>query len=229
MMANYQRKLSSQSLATNFGGKNTGTIVITLENAQNDLMSDVHEIGGFEWQVLPPEPQNPDFLVIVCNQQCKELWHCEAKIQMCSCRSYDYDYDQQPTRKHFFNSYNKFGIKFKFDELAYYPITLNINIEVLWSAHNLLELDADLYVQYNGKAAMVAVNRTFLTAYSNYFRNLFTGDWKEKKDLLVNTADGKLVRQIKENSDFNLAAFTFMLNAMHIFGPTLLKIIPFPR
>jgi hypothetical protein len=58
-----------------------------------------------------------------------------AKIQMCSCRSYDYDYDQQPTRKHFFNSYNKFGIKFKFDELAYYPITLNINIEVLWSAH----------------------------------------------------------------------------------------------
>lgn len=68
-----------------------------------------------------------------------------------------------------------------------------------------------------------------MTAYSNYFRNLFTGDWKEKKDLLVNTADGKLVRQIKENSDFNLAAFTFMLNAMHIFGPTLLKIIPFPR
>jgi hypothetical protein len=122
---------------------------------------------------------------------------------------------------------------------------------------SLLELDADLYVQYNGKAAMVAVNRSvsyfsiissfsihlidcftfypylfqFLTAYSNYFRNLFTGDWKEKKDLLVNTADGKLVRQIKENSDFNLAAFTFMLNAMHIFGPTpaLLKIIPFPR
>ena len=238
MMTNYYRKLSSSPLATNISGANAGTIAITLENAQKEVRSNVLEIGGIEWQVLPPEPRNPDFLVIACNQQCKELWHCEAKIRVAQICSRGINHAFQPyvycqklgqVHKHCFNSYNKFAVKFKSEPVCY-PIIVNITIEVLWSAHNLLELDADLYVQYNGKGAMVAVNRSFLSAYSNYFRNLFTGDWKEKQDLPVSPAiDGnKPVRQIKEDPDFNLTAFTFMLNSMHIFGPTLLKMIPFP-
>jgi hypothetical protein len=70
----------------------------------------------------------------------------------------------------------------------------------------------------------------FLANYSRYFNNLFFGDWNEKKKQSSSTsAEADNLREINENdTHFDVTAFTFMINAMQVMGPTLPKMLPFP-
>jgi hypothetical protein len=70
----------------------------------------------------------------------------------------------------------------------------------------------------------------FLAIHSNYFNNLFCGDWREQSKPGNSAASSELenLRQLNEDEHFDMTAFQFMINATHVMGPMLTKELPFP-